>query len=85
MSLTKFMPILPDCDQPQPLSPDVPDFNQAFGCSNANNLGVMVANPRDLVEGRTLEPADGEANARSVQRYRLGEITPLVEEETSSQ
>lgn len=85
LSLTKFMPILPDCSQPQPLQPDVPDFSGAFGCSNANNLGVMVANPRDLVEGRTLEPADGEANARSVQRYRLGEITPLAEEETSSQ
>lgn len=85
LSVTKFMPILPNCEQPQPEQPDVPDFNGAFGCANANNLGVMVANPQDLVRGETLEPADGEALARSVQRYRVGEITPLVEEETASE
>ncbi|WP_299391995.1 CpaD family pilus assembly lipoprotein [Pelagibius sp.] len=85
MSLTKFMPILPDCDQPQPLEPDRPAFDTAFGCSNAHNLGVMVANPGDLERGRTLEPADGEFAAGSVRRYRLGEIEPLKAEDSKSQ
>lgn len=85
LSLTKYMAILPDCTQPQPLEPDLPAFDAAFGCSNANNLGVMVANPADLERGRTLEPGDGEALSRSVQRYRLGEIEPLIEEETKSE
>ncbi|WP_421935149.1 CpaD family pilus assembly lipoprotein [Pelagibius sp.] len=85
MSLTKFMPILPDCDQAQPLEPARPAFDSAFGCSNAHNLGVMIANPADLERGRLLEPADGELAAGSVRRYRLREIEPLEEEETKSQ
>jgi len=85
LSLTKFMPILPDCEQPQPMQPHRPDYAGAFGCTSAHNLGIMVANPEDLVRGQTLQPADGEATARSVERYRLGEITPLIVEETSTQ
>lgn len=54
-----------------------------MGCSNAANLGMMAANPADLVQGRTLAPADGEAAVLSIQRYRAGEITPLVKEGTS--
>ena len=84
LSITKYMPILPNCDQTEPELAATPDFEGAFGCSNANNLGVMVANPRDLTQGETLDPADGEAAASSIRRYRLGEITPLKEEDTQS-
>jgi len=85
LTVTKVMPILPDCDQPQPLAPERPDFNATFGCSNANNLSVMVEDPADLKRGRRLEPADAEAASLSVQRYRVGEITPLEQEDTKSQ
>lgn len=85
LSLLKYMAILPDCGQPQPLEPDLPAFNQAFGCSTASNLGVMVANPADLETGRTLEPGDGEGLSRSVQRYRIGDIEPLETEDTKSE
>ncbi|WP_299622779.1 CpaD family pilus assembly lipoprotein [Pelagibius sp.] len=85
LTLAKYMPILPDCSQPQPLEPHPPAFDPAFGCSNAHNLGVMVANPADLVQGRTLEPGDGEAQSLSIQRYRVGKITPLDTEDTKSQ
>jgi pilus assembly protein CpaD len=54
------------------------------GCSNAANLGMMVANPGDLVQGRALAPADGEGSVLAIQRYRAGQITPLVKEGTSS-
>jgi type IV pilus biogenesis protein CpaD/CtpE len=30
----------------------------------------MVADPRDLIRGRTLGPADGEAASRAVKVYR---------------
>jgi pilus assembly protein CpaD len=53
------------------------------GCSNAANLGMMVSNPSDLVRGRTLAPADGEGSVLAIQRYRSGQITPLVKEGTS--
>lgn len=85
LSLVKYMAILPDCSQAQPLEPDLPSFDSAFGCSNASNLGVMVANPADLEQGRVLEPGDGEALSRSVRRYRIGDIEPLASEDTKSQ
>ncbi|WP_193370494.1 CpaD family pilus assembly lipoprotein [Pelagibius marinus] len=84
LTVTKVMAILPDCDQPQPLEPNTPDFNRGFGCSNAYNLGVMVADPADLERGRVLEPADAERHGMSVLRYRVGKDEPLQEEDTNS-
>ncbi|GAB6053817.1 hypothetical protein JCM17960_26370 [Magnetospira thiophila] len=48
-----------------------------FGCATASNLGLMVADPRDLVAGRAIGPADGEYLAAGIDRYRKGETTPL--------
>lgn len=85
LTVTKVMAILPDCDQPQPLEPNTPDFTGGFGCSSAYNLGVMVADPADLERGRVLEPADAERHSTSVLRYRVGKEEPLQEEDTGSQ
>lgn len=41
-----------------------------FGCATAQNLGAMVAEPRDLVEGRDPGAADGRRMGTSVDRYR---------------
>lgn len=46
------------------------------GCANAVNLGLMVANPADLAQGRPLGPADGEGATLAVQRYRAGVTYP---------
>lgn len=51
-----------------------------FGCATQTNLGLMIANPRDLVRGRTLGPADGVHQAEGVVRYREGEQPELQEE-----
>lgn len=51
-----------------------------FGCATAANLGLMIDNPRDLVEGRRLGPADGIHQAEGVVRYREGEQPELQEE-----
>ena len=85
LTVVKVMAVLPDCDQPQPLEPSRPDYVAGFGCATTSNLGVMVANPADLEHGRTLEPADAEAHSLGIQRYRVGEPTPLEEEDTKSQ
>lgn len=85
LTVTRIMAVLPDCSQPQPLEPALPEFEGAFGCTTAYNLGVMVADPADLERGRPLDPADAERAALSVQRYRVGEEEPLVEEETQAQ
>jgi len=64
--------------------PGCPDFtsragrtfdNQAhsnWGCATARNFGRMVAEPRDIVEGRGATLADGEAMVLGIQRYRAG-------------
>jgi pilus assembly protein CpaD len=73
------------------LPPDCPGYNQPIvldyewrpntrlGCANAVNLGLMVANPSDLAQGRPVSPADGEAMALGVQRYRTDTTYPSGE------
>jgi pilus assembly protein CpaD len=70
------------------LPPDCPGYNTPItldyewrpatrlGCANAVNLGLMVANPGDLAQGRPVGPADGEAMSLGVQRYRAGATYP---------
>jgi pilus assembly protein CpaD len=70
------------------LPPDCPGYNQPIvldyewrpntrlGCANAINLGLMVANPSDLAQGRPIGPADAEPNALSIERYRTDQIYP---------
>jgi pilus assembly protein CpaD len=48
-----------------------------FGCSDATNLGLMVADPRDLVIGRQLGPAGAAQAGLAIQRYRAGQTSPL--------
>jgi len=48
-----------------------------FGCANVSNLGLMVADPRDLVVGRDLGPADADYTNLAIQRYRAGKTSPL--------
>lgn len=54
-----------------------------FGCATRTNLGLMVAEPRDLVRGRALAPADGAREAEAIVRYRQGAVTELEEEVTN--
>lgn len=49
-----------------------------FGCADANDLAEMVANPRDLMDGRTLGPADAEPTLDAILRYRTGAVKPLL-------
>ncbi|TVR78780.1 MAG: hypothetical protein EA405_13960 [Rhodospirillales bacterium] len=54
-----------------------------WGCATAINFGVMLHDPRDLVRGRDLGPADGEHQARAIKRYREDEVRPLMGESAS--
>jgi pilus assembly protein CpaD len=47
-----------------------------FGCATTTNLGLMIANPRDLLIGRKPGPADAEPALRAIQNYRSG--NPIV-------
>jgi pilus assembly protein CpaD len=52
-----------------------------FGCATQANLGMMVANPSDLVRGRKLAPASGIHAAEGIVRYRTGNVVELQQEE----
>jgi len=70
----------PDC--PNWTKPATGDHSNTpssnFGCADATNLGLMVADPRDLVVGRRLEPARGDAALAGVARYRTGNVQSLT-------
>jgi pilus assembly protein CpaD len=51
-----------------------------FGCATQTNLGLMIAELKDLVRGRTLGPADGVHQAEGIVRYRTGKVVELEEE-----
>jgi pilus assembly protein CpaD len=50
-----------------------------FGCATATNLGLMIANPRDLLSGRKPGPADAEPALRAIQNYRAGKPVVLTD------
>ncbi|HTO81499.1 MAG TPA: CpaD family pilus assembly lipoprotein [Methylomirabilota bacterium] len=70
------------------LPPDCPGYNapialdfewrpdSPLGCANAVNLGLMVANPSDLAQGRPVGPGDAEPLAAGVARYRASKTYP---------
>jgi pilus assembly protein CpaD len=49
-----------------------------FGCSDATNLGLMVADPRDLVIGREMGPQEGNDALYGIERYRAGNTKVLA-------
>jgi pilus assembly protein CpaD len=58
------------------------DFGNApsshLGCATATNLGLMVADPSDLLMGHATSPADGELSAFRVDAYRKGVYPSLL-------
>jgi pilus assembly protein CpaD len=55
-----------------------------FGCSTVTNLGLMIADPRDLVIARQLGPASAAQAGLAIQRYMAGKTAPLPAEATNS-
>lgn len=51
---------------------------QRYGCADMYNLGLMVANPADLVKGRTPDPADANTGILGVERYRSDKKKNLI-------
>lgn len=56
-----------------------------FGCATAINLGLQVANPEDLVQGRTPGLSDGTVLSAAIERYRQGKTKPLIRDAGSSE
>lgn len=54
-----------------------------YGCSTEANIGMMVANPRDLLKGREHGPYDGTVMAAGVQRYHEDRVKKLIDTSTT--
>jgi pilus biogenesis lipoprotein CpaD len=69
-------PSCPDWSQPVAMNAaNLPTSN--FGCATSLNLVRMLADPRELVRGTPLGPADGTREAGAVARYRANDVKPL--------
>jgi pilus assembly protein CpaD len=80
--LERHVVVLPGCpDWSRESGTDFANLPHSnLGCATETNLGLMVAEPRDLVRGRTLGPADGTREAEAIVRYRTGRVTQLQNE-----
>ncbi len=74
VSYEKLVMRIPECgDWSKEASHDWTNtVHSDFGCSTQRNLGLMLADPGDLLRGRTLGPADGEALSNGIRAYRAG-------------
>jgi pilus assembly protein CpaD len=62
-------PRCPDWSKPPGGDPTT-SVGSNFGCATTTNLGLMVAQPRDLLVGRQPGPADAEPGLAAIQNYR---------------
>ncbi|WP_119166818.1 CpaD family pilus assembly lipoprotein [Algihabitans albus] len=67
----------PDWPEARDFGAFVNDALPNFGCASANNFAVMLANPRDAVEGRALSRADVERVTLGLRAYRVGKNLPF--------
>lgn len=84
--LERYLVTLPACpDWSRETGTDFDNHTLSnFGCATQTNLGLMIAEPKDLVRGRPLGPADGIQQAEGIVRYREGSVVELEEEEVGN-
>ena len=86
--ISKYVVTPPNCgDWTQRPNPNYGNASISnIGCASQANLGLMVANPRDLIIGATGAPPNAERTAGAVQRYQTRTITvaPATTGSTSS-
>jgi len=85
ITVERFLVIPPSCAN---FSEQIGDANQThagsnFGCSTEANFGMMVANPRDIIRGRTTGNYDGTVMAAGVERYHKDKLKPLIDTSTT--
>lgn len=84
IAVSSFVVVTPRC--PDHSKPSEVNYTNTlpsnFGCADAHNLGVMIADPADLARGRATGPQDGVNAVLGVQRYNIGKVTPLNKEGT---
>jgi len=74
ITISRYVVVPPNCPDWTKPSEDDPSNTPAsnWGCATNTNLGLMVADPRDLVIGKQSKASDGERAASAIDRYRKG-------------
>jgi pilus assembly protein CpaD len=84
--VNRHVVVPPNC--PDWSKPTTADYSNSpmsnLGCSTTANLGTMVADPSELIQGRSPGAADAEGSTGSIQRYRTDKVKPLERENTRS-
>lgn len=85
VTIGRYVVTTPRCpDWSKPAHKDFDNrVSSNFGCATETNLGLMVADPGTLLRGRPVGPADGEAQAKSIENYRKGEVEEAATEATT--
>ena len=83
--VNRHVVIPPNCpDWSKPGTADYSNTSMSnLGCSNISNLGMMVADPSELIQGRDPGYADAEAAVLGVQRFRAGKPTQIERSSTN--
>ncbi|MBO0663685.1 CpaD family pilus assembly lipoprotein [Jiella sp. MQZ9-1] len=55
-----------------------------FGCASQQNLAAQIADPRDLLAPRGIDPSDPERRTTVIDKYRNGENTSAAEQDALS-
>ena len=77
LSYVTYVVTVPECrnwyyeSSHDPLNRSHPNF----GCATHRNLGLIIANPADLVEPRMAQSRDATRDNLVIQQYRAGEVT----------
>ncbi len=74
----------PPCpDWSKPSDSDVTNTSSSnLGCANTVNLGMMVADPGDLVHGEEMGPANGAQSTLGIVRYRSDKVIVPADPDT---
>lgn len=77
--VNRYVVVPPNCpDWSKPATTDYGNTPMSnLGCATTANLGTMVADPRELIQGRQPGPADAEAATGAIRRYRTDKVKPL--------
>ncbi len=85
--VSKYVVTPPECgDWRQPADPNYDNAPLSnLGCASQANLGLMVANPRDLITGQEGGKPNAERTARAVERYQSATVTVATETSTGGE
>ena len=72
----RYIVIAPKCpDWTKPADSDWTNKEASnLGCATNVNLGLMLADPGELVRVKPITPSDGQRGATQVQKYRAGDV-----------